>query len=374
MKLNRFFWLLIGVITVAYVAILSYVRLDNNHQLQNNVYQQWHSHYVVELPHQQIIVNSKAGNGRTMVALSEGQGYGMLLTLMAAEHGWANRTEFQKYVNYYLANRDVHHGQKTALMAWRQFYNSNGKLIKSNHNSATDGDLLIAQALFRADRRWPGHHYGQLGKEILTAVLRDEYNPQTKVLTVGNWVTKKSHDWNLLRTSDVMPEAFDEFYRATGNHQWLEIKQVMLKRLNQLSHQNKTGLVPDFAYITGNSAVPAQPNTVEGPNDGNYAGNACRVPMLLAHSHDSLARDTEKRLLKFFEKQSRVTAGYRLNGQALNHYQSNSISAPVFAAVSANRNAGYDSLFVRERAIIERPLPTNSYYAATLTALVVLDQ
>ena len=78
-------------------------------------------------------------------------------------------------------------------------------------------------------------------------ILRYEYNPDTETLTVGDWADSKSKYYNLMRTSDVMPEFFDNFYQETDDKRWLVIKNTMLKRLNQLSHQNKTGLVPDFA-------------------------------------------------------------------------------------------------------------------------------
>ena len=95
---------------------------------------------------------------------------------------------------------------------------------------------------------------------------------------------------------------------------------------------------------------------------------------LLAKSQDPLAVDTEQRLLRFFDHQATLWAGYTLTGRPLHHYQAASVTAPIFAAVSAHKNEGYDALFVRSRSVVERPLPTNSYYGATLTTLVALWQ
>ena len=374
MRLNRYFWGFSGVIVLAYLAIMVYVRVDNGPQIQASRYQQWRSHYVVKLPHQQALVNANAGQGRTRLALSEGQGYGMLITVAAAQRGLATRADFQRFVNYYLAHRDRHQGQVTALMSWRQYYSPTGQQVKQNSHSATDGDLMIAQALLQAERQWPGHGYQRLAKRLLTAILRFEYNPTTRALTVGNWARPRTAAGRLFRTSDVMPTAFDEFYQATGDSRWRQIKHTMLKRLNQLSHQHASGLVPDFAYLTTHGATPVKPQTVEGNNDGNYAGNACRVPLMLAKSQDPLAVDTEQRLLRFFDHQSTLWAGYTLTGRPLHHYQAASVTAPIFAAVSAHKNEGYDALFVRGRSVVERPLPTNSYYSATLTTLVALWQ
>ena len=66
------------------------------------------------------------------------------------------------------------------------------------------------------------------------------------MLTVGNWATPASNSANLMRSSDVMPTAFEQFYDFSHNRQWLVIKTKMLNRLFQLSKQYKSGLVPDF--------------------------------------------------------------------------------------------------------------------------------
>ncbi len=64
---------------------------------------------------------------------------------------------------------------------------------------------------------------------------RLEINQKAKMVTVGNWASKDSRFYNVLRTSDVMPKAFEEFYQATGDRSWLKLKSQMLDYLQQLS-------------------------------------------------------------------------------------------------------------------------------------------
>ena len=78
-------------------------------------------------------------------------------------------------------------------------------------------------------------------------------------------------------------------------------------------------------------------------------------------------------MLKFFSKQNTITAGYTLKGKPLNKYQSASFSAPIFDAVSFNRNEGYDDLFMSQQYIFTRHLPRNNYYDAALTTMAALD-
>ena len=311
------------------------------------------------------------------VALSEGQGYGLQVVSRAAEKGWASENDFDKLLNYYLAHRDYvgkHHDQLTYLMSWRQSYNKEGQWV-DDHNSATDGDLYIAAALHRAAKVWPqkAPYYHKLEQQIATDIMKYEYNPTTHMLTVGDWVTKDSKFYYLLRTSDVMPTVFDHLYDCTHDSRWQMIKNNMLDRLTALSKQHRTGLVPDFAWARPGSTKPVGPNTVAGKYDGDYSANACRVPMMLAKSNDPRAQKVLNKMMRFFSEQYYITAGYSLNGHRLVKYQSNSFSAPIFYAVSCNRNEGYDNLFASQKHIFSKPLTEKNYYDATLTTLAALE-
>jgi hypothetical protein len=147
----------------------------------------------------------------------------------------------------------------------------------------------------------------------------------------------------------------------------------MLDRMVDLSNQHKTGLVPDFAWIKVKDAYPVKPQTISSLNDGDYSANASRVPMMLADSNDLRAQKVRHKLLDFFDKQEKITAGYALNGHPLNNYQSNSFRAPIFYAVNKERNLNYNQLFTSQQKIFAQPLVTNNYYDATLTTMAVLE-
>lgn len=362
-------WAFIGIITI-FIAIMAYVRLDNSKQLRHRFYLQWRRDYVVKSGRDEGFINTTPQIDKKTV-LSEGQGYGMYIDVLAAKNGWNRKTDFERLNNFYLAHREYISGAKTGLMSWRMV-EERGKW-KINQNSATDGDLFIAEALLKASEIWHNDRYENEAHALIHDILRYEYNPQTNTLTVGNWANSKSKLYNLMRTSDVMPEFFDDFYQETKDRRWLLIKNTMLKRLNQLSHQHKSGLVPDFAWVSKNNARPVKPNTVATKHDGDFSANACRVPMMLAQSDDPLAKNTLKRMMKFFSKQNTLTAGFTLKGKPLNKYQSASFSAPIFNAVSFNRNQGFDNLFISQQYIFTRPLPTKNYYDAALTTITALE-
>ncbi len=362
--------MVVALVFVVYAATMLVVRLNNPIHLQKTVYQQWKQDYLVTRG-QATFVN--AGTTKHPAGLSEAQGYGMMITAVAGQRGWASQKEFDRLLNYYLSERDVVDNKQTALMKWRQ-YQKDGQWV-SDANSATDGDLYIADSLALAAKTWPKRaaYYHRLEKALANDILAYEYNPATKVLMTGDWVDAKSRYYKLMRTSDVMPTVFDQLAKDTGNQQWASVKNQMLDRLVDLSNQHKTGLVPDFAWVTAKSAKPVGANTIASKYDGDYWFNACRVPYLLATSKDPRAKKVLNKMMKFFAKQYEVFSGYTLKGKPILKRKNAGFSAPIFYAVNHNRNQGYDNLFNSEKSIYAQRLNQNDYYGATLTTLVAVE-
>lgn len=369
MKRLKFMPLVFIVIIAAFTAIMAYVRLDNDHQLRYAFYKQWQKHYVVKTNEDVSFINTTP-NSDEKTALSEGQGYGMYILALAAKRGYKNKAAFDRLNSFYLRHRATINKRKTALMSWRVI-EKNGKW-HINKNTATDGDLFITRALLIAGKEYKDIYYQGEAVSILQDILRYEYNVKNKALTVGNWATKNSKFYDLMRTSDVMPHFFDSFYKVTGDDRWLAIKKTMLRHLYQLSCQHKSGLVPDFAWISKTTAKPVKPNTIATKEDGDYSANACRVPMMLADYNSKEAKKITHRMLKFFSKQNLITAGYTLKGKPVNNYQSASFSAPIFYAVSFHSEEGYDNLFMSQQYIFAKRIPRNNYYDAALITLAAL--
>ncbi len=367
LKLTWRLWGLVLIVVTVYIGIIGHVRLNNTQQLRKEFYKTWKNNYVVAINQKQSLINTSDTDNKVS-ALSEAQGYGMLISIQASKLGLEGTHTFNTLYQYYM-----HHRIKgTQLMAWRQSRNQYRKW-SSEQTSATDGDLMIAQSLFLASKKWPQKKYytNQL-RLLLNDILRYETNKHTQVLTVGNWATSTSNSANLMRSSDVMPTAFEQFYNFSHNRQWLVIKTTMLNRLFQLSEQHKSGLVPDFAGVTQHSTSPLKGMHIPDKYANDYYYNACRVPMLLAPSHDPLAQKTLKSMLHFFVNHTTITAGYTMSGKPLNDYQSASFSAPLLMATSWHRNQGYDSLFFHEQWIFSKAMTKHDYYNATLTMYALM--
>ena len=377
MKSNKYPVILSLLIILAYIGVLIALRINHETDVKYKAYQDWQHQFIVKYNSKQDLINT-IKNNKKPVALSEGQGYGMQIIAKAGQKGWAKQSQFERLLAYYLENRitvktDNNKAEKTYLMSWQQQYNQSQKWVGSDQ-SATDGDLYIAQSLLTAAKTWPqsASKYRNLAKKIADDILKYEYNQKDKFLTTGSWVTKSSDYYQIMRTSDVMPSVFDNLHEVTKDSTWQTVNTNMLQYLSDLSARNQSGLLPDFAVVSHSKAKPAKSNSVAGANDGDYSANACRVPMMLADSSDKQAKKVLTKLMNFFKKQSTISAGYTLKGKSLNSQTMASFNAPIYYAASVNHDYGYDILFKNQKIILSDSMADLHYYDATLTVLSIL--
>jgi endoglucanase len=111
-----------------------------------------------------------SGDGRVLdvkqgaISHSEGQGYAMLL----AEH-FRDRPLFDRLWTWTRSNLQVRHD---ALLAWRWGQRENGEWLVADYNNATDGDLLVAYALYKASERWGEARYAVEARRIVQDIRR----------------------------------------------------------------------------------------------------------------------------------------------------------------------------------------------------------
>lgn len=193
MKKHKYQWLLSGLIILVAFAIGTAIYNTQSPQSTSNVstatiksrYHTWKKAYLKGSGQQRYV---KTNTGNKVQTLSEAQGYGMLITVMAAKQGFGSQKSFDQLTRYYLAHRI---SADNPLMSWRQ-NQKNGKMVstKAEQTSATDGDLDIAYALILADEKWGSKgdlKYNQLANRLLNAIKKHEINPTTNLprLVIG---------------------------------------------------------------------------------------------------------------------------------------------------------------------------------------------
>lgn len=316
----------------------------------------------------------KTNNGTKAQTLSEAQGYGMLITVMAAQQGFGNQKNFNQLTNYYLSHRI---SADNPLMAWRQTQTAN-KMVstKAEKTSATDGDLDIAYSLILADKKWGSKgkiDYQKLAVDLIQGISKYEINPETSLPKVGDWATGKNQ--NVVRTSDLISAYFREFASYTKDGSWTKTMQNSQKTLKKLSEQHQTGLMADFVEVSGSNldVATTKANQIASKHDNQYGFNACRIPWRVAYdyqlNHSQVSKTVGTKLNHFFEKQRKITAIYTLNGKRVENYENTAFSAPVVYSAEVLNN---QVLKNRYKKVLTTPIPSGDYYPATIQMLVLL--
>lgn len=357
---------LLTFVLIAVVVVILFVREDSQKQVGTYFYEQWTKRYVQTLHDgKQAYINTQPQKSEG-VSLSEGHGYGMYICVLASQQGKDTKKVFDQLNAYYKA----HCYHDTALMSWRQTIKDG--TVTQEKNNATDGDLYIAYALLEASKEWHEPSYKKEALAILRDILTYNYNKTLHTLTVGNWATKETKYYAMIRTSDCLPKLFDTFYEATNDENWQWIHQNMMMYLKQLSDQQKTGLLPDFALINNGEAKPVKSKFVSSKYDGDYYYNACRVPYNLADDNHQNSRAILYKLLDFFMTQNKIKAGYYLDGKPIDRHTSGIFGAPLLYAALCHKKQ-YDKLFLQEKQLLMHSLNQADYYESVLITLIALQ-
>lgn len=380
-KRHKYQWLLGGLIILVAFAVGSAIYSTQKQAGTSKVsettiaqrYQSWQKAYLVKTAkNQQFVRTTSQGKVQT---LSEAQGYGMLITVMAAKQGQSTHKAFDQLTRYYLAHRI---SATKPLMAWRQTQ-QNGQMTSTTaeQTSATDGDLDIAYALILADEQWQSTgslNYGRLATKLLAAIKDHELNSTTKLPLVGDWATAGATR-NLVRPSDLITAYFRKFASYTGDGSWTKVAQNSQSTLQKLSGQTSTGLMADFVTVTGTTLKTGTvtANQVSSSHDAQYGFNACRIPWRVAYdyqlSKSKTSQQMVQKMLRFFVKQSKVTAVYTLAGKPVEKYQNQAFTAPIAYASQVLSNQVMTQRYV---PLLTAKIPQHDYYPATVQMLMLV--
>ncbi len=345
-------------------------------------YDAWKSQYLAQDcgPGRYVVLTDVRGGNLTV---SEGHGYGMILTALMAGYDPRARLVFDGMYAYF---REHPSDSFDSLMAWNQTRACEN--ATDGHASATDGDLDIAYALLLADKQWGSCgaiDYRAEAMEVLSDILAGDVDPSATYTLLGDWTDPSEPGyWAATRSSDFMPAHYRSFLDASGNTAWSDLLagQYAIIAALQTNHSPSTGLIPDFILDPATDPKPAGPFFIEAVSDGAYSYNACRDPWRIGTdflvSGDSRARERLQPINDWIRTQTgddpaQIGAGYALDGSPLpgTNYRSMAFVAPlgVGAMVDATHQAWLNDLW---DLVVATPLADEAYYENTLKLLSML--
>jgi endo-1,4-beta-D-glucanase Y len=208
--------------------------------------------------------------------VSEGQGYGMLIVALMAGHDPDAQAIYDGLYRFAI---QFPTGSHKYLMAWTVDVAGGCKLLKDQTDSATDGDLDMTYSMLLADKQWPGNGWGDKFKKAIVDIKAGDINATTHETLLGDSSSPGDPEYMATRPSDFMMEHIRAFGSATGDSAWMQTVDATYTLVATLQGEApKTGLVPDFVINTDTSPTAAPPMFQEGPGDGAYDYNSCRVP------------------------------------------------------------------------------------------------
>ncbi len=320
--------------------------------------------------------------GEDAINVSEGQGYGMMITAFFAGHDPRAKDFFDGLYRFYRTHPSSINAR---LMDWQQVTCDDPP--GEGDDAATDGDVDIAFALLLAHAQWGSDEeidYLSAAKAIIRAIMQDEVNPLTCTVKLGDWSTEDNTSYYYAsRTSDFILDHFRTFACYTGDSRWQRVTDTCLALTERMQRKYApvTGLLPDFIVDFRTDPRPAPPQFLEGDHDGDYYYNACRVPWRLCTDYlisgDRRSRDAVLRILRWLRQHTggdvdRISSGYRLDGQALHDWHDGSFIAPFAVGAMADTAAQpwMDALFAE--LLWEKEDPYGDYYSNTLILLSLL--
>ena len=308
--------------------------------------------------------------------VSEGHGYGMVITAIMAGHDPDARTIFDGMYDFF---HKFPTGTHQNLMAWTVDVAGGCKTPTSPSDSATDGDLDVGFALLLAEKQWPNSGYLAKAKAVIADIKDGDMHGTTHQPLLGDWATTGDPQYDATRPSDFMLEHFRSFGTASGDATWGQAVDSVYALINtmQSGFSPQTGLLPDFIIKTTGSPAPAAPNFLEGKSDGQYGYNSCRVPWRISTdyivSKDARAKTAIQKINSWIMSNtgndpSKIMDGYTLAGGkgAGQSGPSGAFSSPfAVAAMLGTDQAWLDKLWT-SRGINE------DYYSDSITMLSMI--
>lgn len=302
--------------------------------------------------------------GRTV---SEAMGYGMIITAYMAGFDPLAKEIFEGLNDF---RKRFPSDLTPGLMCWRI---SRGEANRRD-DCATDGDLDMAYALLLAHEQWGDPRFLEEAKTLIRTIA-SRLVRQDGSLRLGDWNEENGQT----RLSDFMPTHFRAFQAATGDELWTraEARGYAILRELQARYAPETGLLPDFATLDGTQWRPAKAGFLEGPYDGDFNYNSCRVPWRLGWAAGYLGDPRASAILNPF--MSWVTSrhaspgefrdGYRLSGKNLPDTEGGSACffSPTGVAAMSTKHRPW-----LEKTFSEASRSRNNYYDDTVNLLCLL--
>lgn len=282
-----------------------------------SAYEGWLNNYVAEEggPDQEYRVHR--GPLYDYDTISEGIGWGMLITVLMENRKNPTKKYFDGFWLYYKRNMNG-----AGLMSWK--VSRTGQVQEKE--SSTDADQNVAMALLFADRQWGSNgkiNYLAEARKLISNIMNKEIEPRS-------FIVKPTSGWGGSATTS--PSTYSPaYYKAWAkfNDDWLKVDENAEQMYSLFYNRYYTGLYPDWCSATGEKTQLSY----------DYTYNACITPLKLGLNYlwngegdHYLKRLSNWILDKCDGNPEAIADGYTIDGVSIGQYSNAAFIGPFCVA------------------------------------------
>jgi len=223
------------------------------------------------------------------ISHSEGQAYGMLLAVANGD-----KTSFDSIWKWTKDNLQLRKGDK--LFCWSWGRHPNGKWQVLDYNNASDGDILIAWALYLAWKKWADLRYYEECRNVIKSIRQElGIEKNGEILLLPGYYGFLKDDQIVINPSYILLEPFNAFQEIDLSEFWNEVKISSLALLKKIV-SDTWSLPPDWVVIKDDGTVEPYKKHLR------FGYDAWRVFLYDSWSKTLIFRQAFKNLVSFFKK------------------------------------------------------------------------
>lgn len=292
---------------------------------------------------------------QNQISHSEGQGYGMLISLFNND-----KVTFDTIWKWTKTNLHV---RKDGLSAWNWGKRANEEWGVIDYNNASDGDILIAYALAAASAKWNDDSYKTEALKILEGIkkhLAIKWGDRTFILP-GYYGFFKNENI-ALNPSYIIPSAYKRFSEIDDKAFWDKVYNDGMFLIERCAF-GKLNLPPDWVVLKGAEIL------INAEKGARFGYEAIRTILYLSWETKPSFPSGLSEIFNIYEKLGYVPLYVDLANDTISLKSAPAGFYAVYAA--AAKKTGRTDLSIRllKSAIDKAAAEKNDYYSTSLLLL-----
>lgn len=294
------------------------------------------------------------------ISHSEGQGYGLLLSVL-----FDDKETFERVWQWTKFNLQTRKGDN--LLAWSWGKHISGKWTVLDYNNATDGDSLIAYALCLAGKKWGKSEYLEEAKKIIRDIrefLIVKKNDNLYLLP--GYYGFYREDSLILNPSYYVLPAYKVFAKVEERNFWENFYSESVSFLEKISF-GQYGLPPDWIILKNNDI------SIFSEKTNTFGFEAIRVLLYSVMADEWRIVGKFKKFLSLIENVNYVPQDIDLKEEKISSQDGMAMHYLIVSALAKKLGKNELAEALKSRGLKKLEEEKN-YYSYTLSLIVLKEE